>query len=123
MRIRTFQLSREFQLILNFVHGETPNTAFYFTWTAPDRWQGTIFFAAGMVATEEVSGDPSGDSVKEMLLPIQPAASTKAYYETTLKAGCNAAPASTRHVPLWPATLGLLLWVLGTRRRWSSPWV
>ena len=93
-----------------------------FTWTAPDSWQGTIFFAAGMVATEEVSGDPSGDSVTEILLPIQPAASTKAYYETTLKASCSSAPSAARHVPLWPAALGLLLWVLQMRRRWSSRW-
>jgi hypothetical protein len=35
MRLRTFRLSREFQPILSFVHGETPNTNFYYTWTAP----------------------------------------------------------------------------------------
>ena len=35
MRGRAFRLRREFQPILSFVHGETPNLSFYYTWTAP----------------------------------------------------------------------------------------
>ncbi|MDD9936657.1 MAG: hypothetical protein OXT09_23800 [Myxococcales bacterium] len=61
-----------------------------FTWTAPSEWQGPIWFSAGFVATEEVSGDPSDDAVTEVLRPLLPAASMADHYESRLSGGCHA---------------------------------
>ncbi|MFP6858574.1 MAG: lamin tail domain-containing protein [Roseibacillus sp.] len=36
LRLHVLLLRREFQAILSFVHGESPNIAFYNTWTAPN---------------------------------------------------------------------------------------
>lgn len=59
------------------------------TWTAPTQWQGPIWFAAGFVTTERVSGDPREDAVTEIKRVLLPAATMQRYSESALKAGCS----------------------------------
>ena len=61
-------------------------------WTAPKNWQGAIWFSAGLVATDAVSGDPDGDAVTELTKVMMPAASDGARYQSTLHGDCAASP-------------------------------
>jgi hypothetical protein len=64
-----------------------------FTWTPPETIEGPIWFSAGFVATDGVTGTPEFDSVKEIAVPIVPAATgSAAYDETLLRSGCALAP-------------------------------
>jgi hypothetical protein len=60
-----------------------------FTWTAPQRWQGAIWFSAGFVASEALDGTPNGDSVQEVSLPIVQAGTPSGTYQQTLHNGCT----------------------------------
>jgi hypothetical protein len=89
-----------------------------FTWTAPPAVQGPIWFAAGFVASEALSGTPELDSVDVMSLPIVPVGSAAGEYEQVLRDGCGL-PGGGTH----PAG-GLLLTavaVLAARLR-RRPW-
>jgi hypothetical protein len=87
-------------------------------WTAPEGWQGPIWFAAGFVATEEVSGDPYEDAVTEIAQPLLPAASNRSRYEQELEGGCGVVRgggvASAAGLPILPLAL---LWWRRARRR------
>lgn len=61
-----------------------------FTWTAPSRWEGAIWFSAGFVASEALSGTPEGDSVHEVSLPVVQSGTPAATYQQTLHNGCTA---------------------------------
>jgi hypothetical protein len=85
-------------------------------WTAPERWQGAIWFSAGFVATDAVSGDPDGDQVTELTRVMLPAVSEASRYQSTLHAGCAAQPVGSARASGSPALLGALL-ALGLLRR------
>jgi len=58
-------------------------------WQAPQKWSGTIWFAAGFVATDNKSTKPNdGDYVTELSIAIN-AVQDGSTYETTLAGGCN----------------------------------
>jgi hypothetical protein len=82
-------------------------------WTAPPRWEGPIWFSAGFVATEALSGTPEFDSFKEVSLPIAQAGAASTAYQQVLHSSCTlvaigpqpsaAAPLSVLTVWLWLA--------------------
>lgn len=86
-------------------------------WTAPPQWEGPIWFSAGFVATDQLSGTPDGDSVHEVALPLMPASSGSAQYESLLHGGCStvAVGASSSEIALPLAAL--LVWLGLMRRR------
>lgn len=59
-----------------------------FRWTAPPAPVGTVWFGAGFVTTDAVSGTPDGDAVKEVVRPLLAAASNEERYESTLRGTC-----------------------------------
>ena len=83
-----------------------------FRWTAPAQWQGPIWFSAGFVATNRISGGPEADAVTEVTHVLRPAAPATKSYETELGGGCRVGDHRAARVP-WLA-LGALLWL---RRR------
>lgn len=87
-------------------------------WTAPKSWQGAIWLSAGLVTTDAVSGDPSGDAVNELKAVVLPAASEAARYESELRGGCAARPTGSSGRGAWPSLLCVLLVLaLGLRAR------
>lgn len=86
-------------------------------WTAPDGWQGPIWLSMGFVATERVSGDPTGDAVTEVAIPLLPAASGAERYETRLSGGCAVATRGGGAAASASALLALAVLLLGLRRR------
>jgi hypothetical protein len=60
-----------------------------FTWTAPSAQAGQLWFAAGLVATERLSAEPTGDDVSLALQPIFPASSGAARYVSEVDHGCG----------------------------------
>jgi hypothetical protein len=86
-------------------------------WTAPKTWQGAIWFSAGFVATDAVSGDPGGDAVTELTRVLMPAASDAARYQSTLRGDCavTALGPGARRTTAWPGAW-LALLVLGLLR-------
>jgi hypothetical protein len=88
-----------------------------FTWTAPSRWQGAIWFSAGFVASEALSGTPDGDSVQEVALPIVQAGTPAATYQQTLHNGCTlSGDGAARRSGVWGGLL-LAACVLRIRQR------
>jgi len=96
-----------------------------FTWTAPPTWEGPIWFSAGFVASETLSGTFEQDSIQEISVPVVQAGSAGARYEQTLERGCTVArvsasmPASAdfRGVGLLALLLALLV---APRRRFAA---
>jgi uncharacterized protein (TIGR03382 family) len=86
-----------------------------FRWTAPAKWQGPIWFSAGFVTTDMLSGTPEGDSVREVSIPLLPATSGAAHYQAQLYNGCSAAGANAQGA-LWPV-FAILAWLWLMRRR------
>jgi hypothetical protein len=90
-------------------------------WTAPPEWQGTIWFNAGFVTTDQSSGRPDFDGVTELALPLSPAASTSANYIEKLHSGCSVRTiGSTPGSVPWLALSAGLLWMRAARRRRQS---
>jgi hypothetical protein len=59
-------------------------------WTAPDKWQGNIWFSAGFVTTDQTSAKPNdSDGVTMLSIPLTPAASSSAGYVSQLENGCS----------------------------------
>jgi MYXO-CTERM domain-containing protein len=83
------------------------------TWTAPEVDQGTVWFAAGFVAAEQVSGDPSGDAVTELLVPLASPKSPGGARASVLQSECAVArpgqAAGTHAAPFGLAGLALLV--------------
>lgn len=88
------------------------------TWTAPAQWQGPIWFAAGFVATETLSGTPDHDVVNEVAHPMMPATSGAAGYESFLEGGCNVSSKHLSAKGLWPLVLALGFVARSRRRAW-----
>jgi len=90
-------------------------------WTAPKTWQGAIWLSAGLVTTEAVSGDPTGDAVNELKRVVLPAASESERYQSELRGGCAAGPAGPAQRAgkgAWSALLAAsFATLLGLRRR------
>jgi hypothetical protein len=86
-----------------------------FTWTAPATWEGPIWFSAGFVASERLSGTAQEDSVQEVSVPIVQAGTPGAVYEDTLRQACGVAlrRESAYASGLW--TVGLLAALLVRR--------
>jgi hypothetical protein len=89
-----------------------------FTWTAPATDQGTVWFAAGFVATEKVSGDPNGDAVVELRVPVLSADSAASVHASVLRSGCAVArPGRASHGAGVVLALALIGSGIGLRRR------
>ena len=58
-------------------------------WTSPPSWEGPIWFSAGFVATEALSGTFEGDSVQEISVPIVQAGTAGGKYQQKLQSGCT----------------------------------
>jgi hypothetical protein len=87
-------------------------------WTAPAEYQGPIWFSAGFVATEQLSGTPDGDSVNEVTRPLLPATSGSARYDAQLHGGCSVARFAPHARTTWPAALALgWIWLSLRRAR------
>jgi hypothetical protein len=95
-----------------------------FRWTAPERWQGVIWFSGGFVATERVSGDPLGDAVTEFshVLPRAPAPDER--YVMRMEGGCRAS-GSAGHGPGagWLLVLAWLCVQRSLRGRRARAWL
>jgi hypothetical protein len=87
------------------------------TWTAPDQWQGNIWFSAGFVTTNDSTSIPNDkDGVTMLSIPLAPAASTSAGYLNRLESGCSVTPLGTAHAFGWLlAPIGL--WTLRRAQR------
>jgi hypothetical protein len=86
-----------------------------FLWTAPEEFQGPIWFSAGYVSTDHRTSDPAEDSVTLVSFPMAPAAAPD--YSSTLSASsCSVGTgrASSSGVP-WLAFL-LTMWIWRRRR-------
>ena len=89
-----------------------------FTWTAPATWQGPIWFSAGFVASEALSGTFERDSVQEVSLPVVQAGTAGGTYQQALHSGCALARASSQPRTAMPAfALAALAVLLGRRGR------
>jgi hypothetical protein len=87
-----------------------------FTWFAPVGWQGTIWFSASFVATEQMSITPLEDATTEITIPIPPAGN--ANFQSELEQACAVSRLGGAQGSLAP--LGMLLSLLvwrGLRRR------
>jgi hypothetical protein len=60
-------------------------------WTAPPLPVGPIWFSAGFVTTEAISGTVVNDAVLEVANPIQSVTAANPRYESTLEGGCRIA--------------------------------
>jgi hypothetical protein len=90
-----------------------------FTWTAPATWEGPIWFSAGFVASEVLSGTSQEDSVQEVSIPIVQAGTPGSEYEQTLRSGCEVVRAGATGYAsgLWAAGPWALLLLRRARRR------
>jgi hypothetical protein len=90
-----------------------------FTWTAPATWEGPIWFSAGLVASERLSGTPQEDSVQEVSIPIVQAGTPGSEYEQTLRSGCGVVRTGANGYASGLGAAGLpalLLWRRARRR-------
>lgn len=58
------------------------------SWTAPPTWEGPIWFSAGFVASEALSGTPEQDAVQEISVPLVQAGAADGAYQQTLRHAC-----------------------------------
>jgi len=80
-------------------------------WKAPPSQEGPIWFSAGFVASEALSGTPENDSVFEVAMPMNQLDSSSATYTQNLRNACSVTRVGSRGSDgLW---FGVLL-VLGT---------
>jgi hypothetical protein len=86
-----------------------------FTWTAPPTSEGPIWFSAGFVASEALSGTFEQDSVQEISLPLLQAGTPSAMYQETLHSACALVRSRSRP-SLGMLALGALAAVLLVRR-------
>jgi hypothetical protein len=95
-----------------------------FAWTAPPTWEGPIWFSAGFVASEALSGTPAQDAVDEVSVPIVQADAEGDDYRQLLQGGCGLSPraARTPGTSPWGVVLAVVLALggLASRRRRSA---
>lgn len=60
-----------------------------FVWTPPLTQEGAIWFSAGFVASEQLSGTPENDSVYEISVPMVQSNSGEKQYQETLRGACS----------------------------------
>lgn len=58
-------------------------------WKAPPSQEGPIWFSAGFVATDALSGSPETDSVVELSMPMNQLGSDSDQYQQTLRNACS----------------------------------
>jgi hypothetical protein len=68
-----------------------------FRWTAPSTPQGAIWFAAGFVSSEHLSGQPDGDGVTETTRVLLPQGAGAPYEAALTGSGCSAAASRGAH--------------------------
>ena len=86
-----------------------------FTWEAPLKNEGAMWFALGFVASDVMNGKPDLDAVTEITIPLAPASSSG--YESELGQACGVTAPGARRVGPSIAIAGLVLLGLGIRRR------
>jgi hypothetical protein len=86
-----------------------------FTWIAPQRWQGTIWFSTSFVATDRISKTPADDATSEVTIQLAPAGSPG--YVSELQQSCAVSRVGiTRRGSLAPFGLLALLVISRARR-------
>jgi hypothetical protein len=91
-----------------------------FTWTAPPTWEGPVWFSAGFVATEALSGTSEMDSVQEISIPMVQAGTPSGAYQETLRNACAlgaGSPPRSFGIGLGVGALALLVSRLRRRTR------
>jgi hypothetical protein len=79
-----------------------------FIWTAPQTQEGPIWFSAGFVTSEQLSGTPDVDGVYDLSVPVQQAGSGESRHQETLRGACSVrAPRAERASAGWLASLAL----------------
>jgi hypothetical protein len=91
-----------------------------FVWTPPSTQEGPIWFSAGFVASEALSGTPEHDAVRELSVPMVQAGTQRDAYQQELRGTCavqrvsNAGGANSVLVLL---AVALAAWRARRRRR------
>jgi hypothetical protein len=88
-----------------------------FTWTAPPTWEGPIWFSAGFVASEALSGTSEHDSVQEISVPMVQVGTASGKYEETLRSGCTLARVGSRRESIALGLVAVVMALLGWRAR------
>lgn len=95
-----------------------------FIWTAPSTQEGPIWFSAGFVASEQLSGTPDADAVYEISVPMVPGGGASGRYQETLRGTCSVSRVrDDGGHGLWYgviAGLALALWLRRARVRSSA---
>jgi hypothetical protein len=88
-----------------------------FTWVAPKKWQGTIWFSTSFVATDRISKTPLDDATTEVTIQVVPAGN--AGYESELSQACAVTRLGRTRGSLapWGWLVALFLVWRGGRRR------
>jgi len=91
-------------------------------WTAPPSDEGPVWFSAGFVATDALTGTPENDSVVEFAMPMTSLASSGGDYQRTLRSACSVSSVgggvSQRSLVGVLLLLALVLITLRSRRFW-----
>lgn len=90
-----------------------------FVWTPPMTQEGAIWFSAGFVTSEQLSGTPEGDSVYEISVPMVQKGASSGRYQETLRGTCAVSAArSGERAPVGLLALGgaALAWLVRRRR-------
>jgi hypothetical protein len=85
-------------------------------WTAPPQYRDAVWFAAGFVASEQLSNSPAGDSFAKVAVTMRPVAESGQPYESVLGNGCGVATRSSSEVDARWFMLGVPMLLLGARR-------
>jgi hypothetical protein len=83
-------------------------------WTPPAMPVGPVWFAAGFVTTDALSGTPQGDAVKEYARAMLPAGSSAERYESELNGGCSVRRAKAERGQRAPASPWAAFLLIGT---------
>jgi hypothetical protein len=86
-------------------------------WTPPQEWQGPIWFTAGFVATNQLSGNPQNDAVNEYTRVMMPATSGSARYVSRLDGQCSIGTGRTAALPASVTASCALALIARARRR------
>jgi hypothetical protein len=87
-----------------------------FIWTPPATQEGPIWFSAGFVTSEQLTGTPDNDGVYDLSVPIVQGGAGSSRYQETLRGTCAVSGRSAHGASIvWPASFVLALGWLARR--------
>ncbi|HKP59767.1 MAG TPA: hypothetical protein VJV78_23750 [Polyangiales bacterium] len=86
----------------------------HFTWFAPAKWQGTIWFSTSFVATDRINLAPTEDALTEVTIPLVPAGNE--VFQSELEPVCTVKRVGSAGGSLAPVCCLCLLLVWRGRR-------